>query len=139
MMIEKIALKIIHHIGTISSIIIHTILFAISFIFILLGFKSESVLLFLTTIVSLEAIYLSIFIQMSVNIQSRELKSVASDVEVIQKNVDVIQDNVEDIQEDMDEIQDDDNEDDDDIKEIKETIKKLMKEVISLRNQNIKK
>jgi len=52
----------------------------------------------------LEAIYLSIFIQMSVNIQAQKLQT-------LQENVEDIQEDVEDIQEDVQEIQEDTNKD----------------------------
>jgi SAM-dependent methyltransferase len=55
-------------------------------------FDKNTILLVLTTIVSLEAIYLSIFIQMSVNLHSKKLQSVASEVEELQKGVEDIQD-----------------------------------------------
>jgi uncharacterized protein YoxC len=71
------------------------------------GFSSADVLLILTTIVSLEAIYLSIFIQITVNRQARELEEVSEDIEEIQEDVDEIQEDVEEIQENVDEIQED--------------------------------
>jgi hypothetical protein len=120
--------KAIQWIGSIKSLIIHTSLFIMFFILILF-FDTEKVLLVLTTIVSLEAIFLSIFIQMSVNFQSKKLNSVASDVEEIQKDVEEIQEDVEEIQEDA--------EDDDDAqyKKIEETMNKLLKEVSNLKNK----
>lgn len=125
-MIEKIAFAIIHWIGSVSSLIIHTILFTAGFsLYFLNIFDKNTVLLIITLIVSLEAIYLSIFIQMSVNSQSKKLQDVADDLEDIQENV-------EDIQESVDE---DNDEDDEDIREIQETLNKLMKEVISLKKK----
>ena len=69
------------------------------------GFSSSDVLLILTTLVSLEAIYLSIFIQMTVNKHGEELEDVSLDIEEIQEDVEEIQENVEEIQENVDEIQ----------------------------------
>lgn len=60
-------------IGSTASIILHTILFTIAFLLILTGIPADTVLLVLTTIVSLEAIYISIFIQRSVNLQNETL------------------------------------------------------------------
>lgn len=154
-MIEKITLRLIHWIGSVSSLIIHTILFTISFILYIFNiFDRNTILLIVTTIVSLEAIYLSIFIQMSVNLQSKKLQSVAEDVEDIQENVEDIQENVEDIQEDVEDIQEsvdefnedeEDEEEDEDIKEIhntmkvvQDTLEKLMKEVVELKKRNKK-
>ena len=64
-------------------------------------------LLFVTTIVSLEAIYLSIFIQMTVNRQAQNLAEVSEDVEGIQEDIEEISQDVDEIQKDVDEIQED--------------------------------
>jgi len=103
--LENFSSKVIQGVGSIGSLIVHTILFMVFFVLFLFGIEIDKILLILTTIVSLEAIYLSIFIQMSVNIQTKKLNSVASDVEVIQKDVEEIQENVEEIQENVEEIQ----------------------------------
>lgn len=142
---EKFAEKIMQNIGSVKSILIHTVLFALAFVFIFLGFERNTVLLVLTTIVSLEAIYLSLFIQMGVNSQAKRLQSVASDVGALQKDVDEISENVEEIQEDVGEIQEDvediqediqeedDDDDDDSIKQIKSTLDTLMEEILDLK------
>lgn len=54
-------------------------------------------MLFLTTIVSLEAIYLAIFIQMTVNRNTEELQEVGQDIDEIQEDIDEIQEDVDDI------------------------------------------
>ena len=147
---EKLTFKFIRAVGSIWSLFIHTILFIGSFCLYFLGANLQNILLVLTTIVSLEAIYLAIFIQMSVNFQSKKLDSVQEDVEdiqedmediqkdvkEIQKDVDEIQEDVEEIQEDVEDIQEEDaEEEDDDLKKIKEVLDKLMKEVVELRKQ----
>jgi len=140
-MIEKIAIKFTQSLGSVWSLLIHTILFCAPFVLYFLGVELDKILLVLTTIVSLEAIYLSIFIQMSVNHQSKKLQTVQEDMEDIQKDVEEIQEDIEEIQEDVEEIQEEDEEDDDDddddsdLQEIKETLEKLMKEVIDLKKQ----
>lgn len=135
-MVERIALKIIEWIGSVSSLVAHTIFFIIGFLLYFSNiFDKNTVLLIITLIVSLEAIYLSIFIQMSVNFQSKKLQDVVEDIEDIQENVEDIQVNVEDIQESVEE---DDEEEDEDIKEIQDTLNKLMKEVISLKKKTKK-
>lgn len=94
-------------IGSIASLIIHTLVFTSSFLFAAFGFISWGLmLLVLTTIVSLEAIYLAIFIQMTINRQARELAEVSEDVEDIQEDIEEIQEDVEEIQEDVEEISD---------------------------------
>jgi peptidoglycan hydrolase CwlO-like protein len=60
-------------------------------------------LLVLTTVVSLEAIYLAIFIQMSVNRSSENIEDLKEDVEIIQEDIDEIQEDIEEIQENIDE------------------------------------
>lgn len=72
--IEKFALQMTHLVGTPSSLVIHTILFLLPFAFAPV-FGLQTVLLVLTTALSLEAIYLSLFIQMTVNRHHRELSS----------------------------------------------------------------
>jgi len=130
---QKIILKIIRSIGSISSLIIHTMLFMTAFILYFFGVDLNAILLVLTTVVSLEAIYLSILIQMSVNFQFDKLDTIQENVEDIQENVEDIQESVEDIQVDVDEINnDEDDEDDEDILEIKETINRLLLEVEKL-------
>lgn len=82
-LLDRWAFSAQHWIGTPSSLIVHTILFITSIISIFFGVKASTMLLVLTTFVSLEAIYLSIFIQMAVNHQGRRLKNVEEDVDDI--------------------------------------------------------
>jgi uncharacterized membrane protein len=106
--LEELALRVTKWVGSIWSVIIHTLLFAGAFIIVLLGANVDRVLLVLTTLVSLEAIYLSIFIQMSVNHQARALANVEKDIDEIQEDdVEEIAEDVDEIQEDIDEIQED--------------------------------
>lgn len=106
--LEKVAEKATHWIGSISSLILHSILFILAFLIPALGMVSfEKMLLILTTVVSLEAIYLAIFIQMSVNKNSQDIEIIQEDVEEIQEDIDEIQKDVDEIQEDVDEIQED--------------------------------
>ena len=134
--LETVALSITRGVGSIWSVIIHTLLFSGAFLLVLFGFEFERVLLVLTTIVSLEAIYLSIFIQMSVNHQARALASVekeideiAEDVEGIAEDVEGIAEDVEEIQEDVEEIQEDVDEIQEDMEEIQEDIDELQEDV----------
>ena len=55
----------------------------------------EKMLLVLTTAVSLEAIYLSIFIQMSINRHSEDIEELQEDIEEIREGVDEIQENID--------------------------------------------
>jgi hypothetical protein len=84
--IEIIATKTINWVGSTGSIVVHTLIFIISFMLYFMGIRIDKILLVLTTVVSLEAIYLSIFIQMSVNKQSEQLSDVAEDIDEIQED-----------------------------------------------------
>jgi len=118
--LEKLSMRATRWIGSISSLLVHTALFIIFFALYFYGINIEKILLVLTTIVSLEAIYLSIFIQMSVNRQSKRLHAVARDVGEIQEDIDEIQEDVDEIQEDIDEIQEDVDEIQEDVEDIQE-------------------
>ena len=104
---ENFALKVTNWVGSIWSIIIHTIIFIFFIILIALGYSADKVMLILTTLVSLEAIYLSLFIQMTVNKHSEHIADIAEDVDDIQEDIEEISEDVEDIQEDIDDIQED--------------------------------
>lgn len=110
--------KLTEWIGSTQSIVFHTIFFMGIFSLRLWGIPSSDILLLLTTIVSLEAIYLSIFIQMTVNRHTAELEEVSEDIEEIQEDVDEIQKDVDEIQEDVGEIQEDVDEIQEDVEEI---------------------
>ncbi|HRH24763.1 MAG TPA: hypothetical protein PLQ20_00280 [Candidatus Paceibacterota bacterium] len=105
--LEKSADKATRWIGSTTSLIVHSILFLGAFTLPFFGISLERVLLVLTTAVSLEAIYLAIFIQMSVNKNTKDIEIIQEDVEDIQEDVDEIQKDVDEIQEDVDEIQED--------------------------------
>lgn len=152
------SVKLTNWIGSTPSVVIHTIFFAIIFTLHFFGVSLDSVMLILTTAVSLEAIYLSIFIQMSVNRNTQSLEEVEEDideiqedVEEVQKDVDVIQENVEEVQKDIGEIQEDVEEVQKEIQEeevpadvlntkksldkIELTLQALIKDIETLKNQ----
>lgn len=106
--LNKISEKLTVLVGTPASVLIHTVFFIGIFALILFGVSLDEILLILTTAVSLEAIYLAIFIQMTVNRNSANLIEVREDIDEIQDDVDEIQEDVDDIQEDVEE---DDQED----------------------------
>src|SRR6185503_19038880 len=84
---EHFSRKLTQWIGSPQSIAVHTVFFIGIFSLRFWGVASSDILLILTTIVSLEAIYLSIFIQMTVNKHAEELEEVSEDIEEIQKDV----------------------------------------------------
>ncbi len=156
--VEKLAIKFSTWIGSVSSLIVHTILFTSAFMFIIFGAPIDKVLLVLTTVVSLEAIYLSIFIQMSVNRNTKaievveadieelsddveeigedieemsdDVEEIAKDVEGIEKDIDEIQEDVQEIQEDVEIIEKDIDEIQEDVEEISEDVEEIQKEKI---------
>ena len=130
-LIETISLKATKWIGSTASLVTHTVIFIICGIVILAGVPVDRVLLVLTTVVSLEAIYLSIFIQMSVNRNETTLAEVSEDIDEIQEDVEEIQEDIDEIQEDVDEIHDEIEEDPDTkhLEHIKKTLAALIKEM----------
>ncbi len=105
--LEKGADKATRWIGSTRSLIVHTVLFLGAFSLPLFGISLERVLLVLTTLLSLEAIYLAIFIQMSVNKNTKDIEIIQEDVEDIQEDIEEIEEDVDEIQKDVDEIQED--------------------------------
>lgn len=141
-MLDKMADSVISWIGSTASLVFHTLLFITSFLLPLFKVVDfEEMLLVLTTIVSLEAIYLSIFIQMSVNKSNKHIEVIKEDVNEIQEDIDEIQEDIDEIQEDIDEIQEDIDEiaDDEDEDEHKEKAQKvILKSNVSNNKQEIK-
>jgi methyl-accepting chemotaxis protein len=106
--LQETALKITGWVGSPQSIVIHTLAFVGSFAAVAFGVLSfDRMLLVLTTVVSLEAIYLSIFIQMTINVQRESLEEVEHDIDEIQEDIDEIQEDVDEIQEDVGELAED--------------------------------
>jgi uncharacterized protein (DUF3084 family) len=106
--IEKIANAVMWWIGSIPSLIVHTVLFICAFLLPILNLvELNKMLLVLTTILSLEAIYLAIFIQMSVNKSGAHIEDLREDIEDIQEDLEEISEDIDEISEDIDEIQED--------------------------------
>src|ERR1700749_2407758 len=105
--LERVADLATQWIGSISSLVIHSIFFIGAFLLAMMNIITfERMLLVLTTVVSLEAIYLAIFIQMSVNKNSQDIEIIQEDMGEIQEDIDDIQKNVDEIQEDIEEMED---------------------------------
>ena len=106
--IRKTALAVTRWIGSPVSVVVHTVLFIASFLAVHFDYIDfNQMLLVLTTIVSLEAIYLSIFIQMTINYTTQELEEVSEDIEEMQEDIGEIQEDVDELQEDVEEISED--------------------------------
>ncbi len=136
MTIEKMAIKATHWIGSTNSILIHTAFFIISFVMFFWGVAIDKILLVVTTLVSLEAIYLSIFIQMSMNRQARRLRDVARDVEEIQEDVEGIEKDVDEIQKDVEEIQEDVEGIEKDVEEIEKDVEEIQEDVEEINEED---
>ncbi|MFO0703982.1 MAG: hypothetical protein U0525_04635 [Patescibacteria group bacterium] len=96
-LLDNISTKMTYLVGTPVSILVHTIVFCFMFLLVFLDFwKLNDMLLFLTTILSIEAIYLAIFIQIIVNKTSKDVEEVGKDIDIIQK--DDVEDDVYDEQ-----------------------------------------
>ena len=93
-------------VGTTNSLIAHTAIFALSFLsHWLFGISMDSVLLILTTVVSLEAIYLAIFIQRSVNQQATRLDEVEESLDDVEEALDDVEESLDDVEESLDDVE----------------------------------
>lgn len=125
----KVVERIVGALGSAYSLVAHTAVFAGFFLLALLGILSwELMLLVLTTLVSLEAIYLALFIQITVNEHTRSLREVEEEIEELGEEM-------EDIQEDLDEISEDIEEMSEDMDEIQEDIEEMNEEELEERAQ----
>lgn len=106
--VQNVALSVTRWIGSPTSLIIHSFLFIGAFLAVNAGFvEFDKMLLVLTTLVSLEAIYLSILIQMTINYTTQSIEEVGEDIEVLQGDIGEIQEDVGELQEDVEEISED--------------------------------
>lgn len=123
--LERIAIGSTRYIGSPTSLVVHTVFFISVFGLQRFGFTFEQTMLILTTAVSLEAIYLSLFIQMTVNRQARQIEEVSDDVDDIQEDVEEISKDVDGIQEDVEEISKDIDEMLEDVDSIQENTEEI--------------
>ncbi len=126
---DKISENMTRMIGSPLSLTIHTALFALAFLSPIWGLPFDRMLLILTTAVSLEAIYLAIFIQMTVNRNTESLVEVEEDIDEIQEDIDEI---VEDVEEIITDDKDDDKKDEETrgaLTDIKSRLESLLKDI----------
>ncbi len=122
-LVEIVAVKLTSWVGSTSSIIFHTLLFTLFFLSGVLRVADWStILLVLTTIVSLEAIYLSIFIQMTVNRNTQSLTNVESNIDELEEDVGEIREDVGEMEEHIGEIREDVEEISEDVEDIQEDV-----------------
>ncbi len=110
--IESVSNDLTQKVGTPSSILLHSIAFIGIFLLLPLGISLDQVLLILTTAVSLEAIYLALFIQMTVNKHAESIQEVGQDIGEIGDDIEDLGENLGDISDDLEEIQEDISEED---------------------------
>jgi uncharacterized protein YoxC len=141
-LIEKMSLKTTDWIGTPASLLVHTLLFIAILALSFFGFGIDQILLILTTAVSLEAIYLAIFIQMTVNRNTKSLLEVEEDIDEIQEDVEGLEGEVDELSEDVEDISEDIAEDDtfdkhtrDSLRDISQSLKKLEMDLDNLRKK----
>lgn len=102
---QRTAKALTQWIGTPQSIILHTVFFTVMLIWCLLDRTNrDHILLVLTTIVSLEAIYQMLFLQLTVNQQGKELTEVKSVMDEVQESVESVQTAVDEVQETVEEV-----------------------------------
>jgi len=135
--VQKFASAVTRGVGSLTSIVVHTFLFAGSFGAVFFGLlELDRMLLVLTTIVSLEAIYLAIFIQMTINQQAADIDEIQEDIDEIQEDVEEMQEDVEEMQEDVEEMTEEEEAeaareaaDHQTLEEIRAGLQKMMKEI----------
>lgn len=143
-LLERFAVKATQHIGSLPSLLLHSFFFVGIFGLQWFGFSFDKIMLLLTTVVSLEAIYLSIFIQMTINRQARQIEEVSEDVEDIQDNVVEISKDIDEIHEDVEDLSEEFEKDDvvdaaersadqEQITKIEHVLKELLHEIKSLK------
>ncbi len=141
--VKKTARRVTRWVGSIPSVLLHTVIFVTSFAMAWSGFvEVDRMLLVLTTLVSLEAIYLAIFIQMTINQQTETIEEVESNIDEIQEDIDEIQEDVEEMQEDVEEMSEEDAADEareaaegKTLEQIHSGLQKLMQDVEKLQNR----
>ncbi len=154
-LLEKVTDGVMWWIGSIPSLIVHSIVFATAFLMPVFGIVSvDKMLLVLTTVLSLEAIYLAIFIQMSVNRSQEHIEDIREDIEEIQDDIEEISEDIDDIQEDIEDIAEDEDDEDhneraknvmlksnvssnkNDIKALREMISNLQQQLEDLKSED---
>ncbi len=133
---EKGASNITRWIGSTTSVTLHTILFISAFVIPYIGIVSfERMLLVLTTIVSLEAIYLSIFIQMSINMNNQNIELIQGDIEELGEDIEELGEDIEEIGEDIEELGEDLEEIGEDIEEIQKDVDEIQEDLDEIQGE----
>ncbi len=126
-LVDKFSDRITHWVGSTTSLVLHTLFFGLAFAaHWLFAWPFDLILLVLTTIVSLEAIYLALFIQRSVNQQALRLHYVEENLDDIEESIDEVERNLDEVEEAIDDVEESLTETEGDIADIPtDTVKKL--------------
>jgi len=130
--LERIAIKSTGWVGSTNSLVVHTVLFFGIFALRLFDVRTEEILLILTTAVSLEAIYLAVFIQMTVNRNTQSLEEVEENIDEIAEDVSGLEKDIDEIQEDIVELSEDDQEEEAEEAKTKKSLEKIESILIQL-------
>jgi peptidoglycan hydrolase CwlO-like protein len=121
--------KAITWIGSVPSLIFHSCVFIAFFVLTVVAASSRDLILLVwNTLVSLEAIYLAIFIQFSVNRNTMSLREVEEDIDEIQEDVEELGEDVDEIQEDIEEMSEDVEEMSEDVEEMQKDLEEMNEE-----------
>jgi septal ring factor EnvC (AmiA/AmiB activator) len=135
---EKGAANVTKWVGSSASVTLHTLLFIVSFALPYLGIVTfERMLLVLTTMVSLEAIYLSIFIQMSLNMNNQNIEFIQEDIEGLGEDIEELSDDIEELGEEIEEISEDIEEISEDIDEIQKDVDEIQEDFVEIQEEDI--
>jgi uncharacterized membrane protein len=122
--------RVIVWIGSPISLALHTLVFAAFFtVPLTLKISWDTMFAVLTNVVSLEAIYLAIFIQMSVNRQAASLKGVEEDVGDIQEDIEELGENVEELGENVEELGENVEELGENVEDLKEDVEDIQEDI----------
>jgi peptidoglycan hydrolase CwlO-like protein len=130
--LESLAIRATQAIGTPISIVIHTIIFALFTLALWTGLDFDKTLLVWNTSVSLEAIYLALFIQLTVNKNTESLEDVGEDIEEIQEDVEGLDKDFDEIQEDVEGLEGNINKMRRNMKDLEEDIEDISEDVDKL-------
>jgi len=105
-LIDGLSDRLTRWIGSTTSLLLHTLVFIFALLaHPLFGWELNSVLLVLTTAVSLEAIYLAIFIQRAVNTQGERLEDVEESIDDVEEALEDVEEALDEVEEGLDEVE----------------------------------
>jgi len=121
-LLEKYSMKITGGIGSVPSLVIHTLFFIGIFTLALLDVSFDKIMLVLTinrTTAQLHAV-------------EKDIEEISEDIEEIQEDVEEIQEDVEDIQEDVEDIQEDETEEEKKDREDKKLLSSIENQLMTI-------